>query len=56
MLLFAGVAAQTFGAEVLYALASSGDKDRRDMLIQQRALSVVCRRVASGKLQVNCNF
>ena len=56
MLLFAGVAAQTFGAEVLYTLATSGDKDRRDMLIQQRALSIICGRVESGKLQVSCNF
>ncbi|BDA49640.1 probable Ankyrin repeat domain-containing protein 54 at N-terminal half [Coccomyxa sp. Obi] len=47
----AGVAAQLFGAEVLLALASSGDKDRWDMLVQQKAASIVCERVASGKLQ-----
>lgn len=48
-----GVAAQLFGAEVLLALASSGDKDRWDMLVQQKAASIVCERVASGKLQVS---
>ena len=38
---------------MLLALASSGDKGRLDMLVQQKATSIVCERVASGKLQVS---
>ncbi len=52
----AGSAPQAFGAEVLYALASSGNEDRRDKLMQQQAFTIVCERVASGKLQVGLSF